>query len=512
MTMKHTPRHRCNLSHLVTGLSIAVAAGTFAVGGPTSGAAIARPLASVSDASAFTIDVAKVGDKVTIKLKDGRTVIGEVVSIDDGEIKLRQKVGAMTATIEYKRSEIESTTLTEPALANKPIDTKSTDTKSTDTKSTDTKAPEAKAPDTKDAAKPTDGNTPKVYIVPFNGEFGRDISATPVKDVMKDAKKAQPDYLVIHIDCAFKFEGQEGRDEVDTDGMRLSWGQGFETAAELATLLTDSIRDDKTWVKQPTVIMWVRKAMGPVAFLPWVSPNIYFASDGRLGGIGYMERMFGGRGDETVRQKQYSLRLGRAEGLAAKGKHETVLIRAMAYMKEVLSVSFVGGEPQYFENTTGDELLTDTGLGNERDSLEEMVRLEGNDCLNLNAQLAMKLKVAKGIADTKDQLMYELGIERNFIEVKGKASDIFKNWSIAVNKADRDIPRMYREAQEMAITGTTPAERNSARGKRMGQLNKVIELANRYQEALPRATGGGQLQINSRIEIEQLRQAITLDR
>jgi len=481
---------------------MSVATGVLAVGIAMPTAAIARPLASASEEATFTIDVAKVGDKVTIKLKDGRTVIGEVISIDDGVIKLRQQVGTMTATIEYQRREIQSTTLTEPAP----------EIKSTETKSPESTALEAKSPISKDVPKPANANTPKVYIVPFKGEFGRDVTVTPVMDVMRDVKKAQPDYLIIEINCDFKFRGEEGRDAVDVDGLDLSWGPGFDTAAELSTLLTDAIRDDKTWVKKPKLVMWVRKAMGPVAFLPWVSPTIYFASNGRQGGIGYLDHQHDGRGDETVRQKMYSLQLARAQGLANKGGHDERLVRAMAYLKQVLSVSFVGGEPQYFENATGDELLTDSGRESERDSLEDMVRLEGNDCLNLNAQLAMKLKVAKGVADTNEELMYELGIERNFVMVKGKAEDIFKNWSLAVDKADRDIPRMYREAQEIAITGATPGERNSARGRRMGQLNKVIDLANRFEEALPRRTRGGQLQGNARIEIAQLRQAMTLDR
>src|SRR5690606_8060666 len=61
------------------------------------------------------------------------------------------------------------------------------------------------------------------------------------------------------------------------------------------------------WEKQPQVVFWVERAMSGMAFLPLVKNDIYFTSDGRMGGVGGLDELFGSMGDEVVRDKQKSL-------------------------------------------------------------------------------------------------------------------------------------------------------------------------------------------------------------
>src|SRR5689334_5200090 len=46
---------------------------------------------------------------------------------------------------------------------------------------------------------PDDPNAAKIYIIPVVGEVGRDFAAMPLREVMKDAKTVQPDYIVLYI-------------------------------------------------------------------------------------------------------------------------------------------------------------------------------------------------------------------------------------------------------------------------------------------------------------------------
>jgi len=500
MRMKNTPRRSRTLSHLVAGLSMSVATGVLAVGIAMPTAAIARPLASASEAATFTIDVAKVGDKVTIKLKDGRTVIGEIISIDERVVKIKQKTSSLVATIEYSRTEIDSIAVT---LASGP------NTAPVENPSAPSSAPAPGKSAGSDAKNPYASNNspPSFYFVPFTGEFGRRVCATPLKDVLADAKRASPDYLVFEFNCDFSFDGKAGTE--DSRQIFLTWNRGMSVATEMSTLMTDAIRDDKSWVKKPKVVGWVRRALGPSALLPLALKDLYYSSDARHGGIGYLDFLFSGI-DESVRQKQISLREGAVKGLGNKGGFDERIVLAMTKTTYVLSLSMVGGKPELHENRTGDETLTDSGLGGERDTIEEIARGTANDTLTLNAQMASKLGIAKGIADSNDELFFELGVARDAKVIEGKAGKIFDAWQRGVDRAERDIPELLEKADTIEIRGNTPAERNQARGQQLGHLNRVRDLVKKYAEVL--RDEGEQLlgDLNKRIEL--LRQQISYDR
>ena len=96
----------------------------------------------------------------------------------------------------------------------------------------------------------------------------------------------------------------------------------MDKVRELDTMLADRVNLGGEFKTKPRMVAWVNKATGGAAFFPFLFKEIYFTSDGKMGGLGALESMFGGVGDEAVRQKQRSLRLGRAKGLAAKGGHD----------------------------------------------------------------------------------------------------------------------------------------------------------------------------------------------
>ncbi|MGQ0627844.1 MAG: hypothetical protein ACT4PL_07060 [Phycisphaerales bacterium] len=368
-----------------------------------------------------------------------------------------------------------------------------------------------------EAAATADAPT-RVYLINLRGELGLDVTVTPFKAALKDARENKADVLVIRIDTAFSFN-RKAVEEYRDDQAGQSFNQ-LETVRELETLFTDAIRDDASWkcntpTGKPRLVMWVNKALGGSAFMPWVSPEIYFTSSGLLGGVGDMERMFRS-GDFDPIMKQLSLRLARAKSLAEKGGYDPRLIEAMTWTSFVLSVSYVGGNPVYYESEQGDELLTDDGNGQagRADTMEAIMRHQGNDALTLDAAKAYKLRISKGTVDRLEDLAAELDIARNYVEIKGKSDKIFKEWSEKATKAQAEFADLARELQRTPIEGNTPGDRNRGRAKQLSILNKLKDIVRKYRESINPAQLGSPDQIDSQLDlrIEQIKQQMRLDR
>lgn len=489
-----TKRIRSLFSGIGLSLALTIGAG---------GVLLALPDHADAAAPAFAAETVK------ITFKDGRVLEGTLVEETDLYVKVQIKraIGMSTETFQkVDIAKIEKTGGEEP--------------KQPDAPATPSGIPSSKpAGDGKQAEAPS-ADAQRVYVINFRGEFGQDVTATPLKEALTEAKKLKADVIVMRIDCAFTYRGQE-RDDFNPADAGAAFNQ-LETARQLGTLLTDQIRDDPEWKSntpsgKPRLVAWVKKALGGVAFMPFIAPEIYYTSDARHGGIGYLERIFAGRGDFVVQQKQYSLRLGRAEGLAIKGGHDEKIIRAMSRSDYVLSFSLVGGKPVYFENMTGDELLTDDGdpEAGRADTMEAIVRMEGNDVLTLDAKKAQRLGLSLGTVDTLDDLAFELGINRSYTVLPGKADRIFSNWSRDVRAAEDEIRKLFRDFQRVQIQGETPEERNRGRGQQIRILEDIKRLLDRYGEGInPRAIQGApdqwEVQINQ--IIEQIKQQIRLDK
>ncbi len=377
--------------------------------------------------------------------------------------------------------------------------------------------------DAKEPKTPSEVPASRKILFQFDlyGELGREVSSVSMKQALEDAKKWKPDYLIMRVNMAFS---QYGRGLADWRTGLFSDGTPYnqlETVRELQTMFTDGIRDDPNWItrdgKKPELVMWVKNAMGGAAFIPFVGPTIYYTSDAHHGGIGYLEFIFAGVGDYVAREKQYSLRLGRAEGLAIKGGHAPEIIRAMARMDYVLSVSYVGGKPVFYPNdpSSGDELLTDDGDpdAGRRDGIEDMLNFKGNDVLILDASKAIKLQLGKAIIDTNDDLVNELGVSRDYVIVKGRHDQIFKAWVKSVVKAEEELVANWREFQRTEVAGQTPSDRNKGRGKRLKLLRDIGDAWKKYGESInPLRVRGVPGPDDVEVITEQLKQQMRLDK
>ncbi|MBC7835548.1 MAG: hypothetical protein H7Y88_10690 [Phycisphaerales bacterium] len=492
------------LKRTVNALLAGLAAATFGLATVQSSAAYGQPATEKPKAEKKaepTLD--------TIIFKSGRSVKGYILSETDSVLKVKV-VGAGGLSVEttYNKSDVLTIEKAKPAdpAADPKADPK-----------TDPATGAGSDKPAKGAAGAISSDTTVIYLAKLEGEFGHDVSATPMRKVMEDAKKLKPDIIVLKIDATYGQHGDEIPDfwTIGTD----NYGQ-LDTARQIQTILTDDMRDDDEFLtrdgKKPRLVMWVKKALGGVAFLPFTAPDIYYTSDSWHGGIGYLELMFKGMGDEVVRQKMFSLLLGRAEGLAIKGGHDPKIVRAMSRADYVLSVTFEGGKPVYYEDMSGEHLLTDDASeeGGRRDNIQDVARYKGNDVLTLDSEWAYKLGLSSGTADKNEDLAFLLGVARNYSFIENRSERILKDWSEGVTQAERDFQRLWREFARIPL-GNDYDERTRGRGQRIQILQEIKSLLERYKEAInPRvirnAPENWQTELN--IMINRLKQEQRLDK
>jgi len=433
------------------------------------------------------------GELCRIIFRSGETVTGRIIEETDQKVVFRGKVNGIEVTVPFEKSDIlkiERGVAPEPGKS-------------------DVAAPEDKAPAVEPAKS---GDQPTVYVLTLEGQFGVDIAYKPIEQALEDAKQMEPDYLVVIVDNDWSEALQGGLKEKEL-GDDLSKFDEFFTTERIAPLFAENIR--REWKKQPEVVFWVKQAMGGIAFLPFTSPHMYFESDARLGGVGYLDRLFGSMGDEMFRQKQRSLRQGMVRGIAIEGGYDTEIIDALTWTDTVLSYKLEGGKPVFFERepeNAGEVLLTDDGKDDRQDTIEELARGEGNDVLTLRAELARTLGVSDGTVDTLDDLLFDLGISRGYTLLDGRADRIMSQWHKSIKSAVRQLPRLWKDYQEIQITGADARERNRQRSRQIAKLEEIKRLIQRHDGALvPQRYGyPGIDQID--IMISQIRLDITADR
>lgn len=328
-----------------------------------------------------------------------------------------------------------------------------------------------------DAKAAVDDSLPKYYWIDLKGEFGRDISETPIRNAVREAQVNKADYIIVSIKADWK--PQYGEAYADF-GDNLSEVFRAEPMAKVFAEIANE------WDEQPTTVFWVKDAMAGAAFLPFISPNIYFHSEGRLGGLGGLSFLFRGVGDDFVQEKQKSLRMGHAEGVLRLGGYDDRLVRAMSRYEAVYTLTYENGVPKMVDRmpeNPGEELLTDDGEGANADRMEDRVRGIGNDVLTLDARLAKLLGVSKGTVDSKDELLTELGLARGATEISGKSEKIFKDWSTGLDNAQRQLRRLVNDYREIEVEGEW-TERTAARGKQKRTLLEIKGVLNRWGEAL----------------------------
>jgi len=354
-----------------------------------------------------------------------------------------------------------------------------------------------------------DGHT-KYYWITLEGEFGEQISQTPLRDSIKDARLNGADTIIIEFHPDWKIAERFMLPEA-----AANFDEVFR-AEKLAEIFTDDIPMD--WSKRPPrVVFWVRNAMGGAALLPMVCKELYFHSEARMGGLGNLSTIFKGVGDDVVGAKQRSLRLGHAEGWAIAGGYDSRLVRAMARFEYVLSYRMKDGKPELFEGyptNPGEELLTDDGKEGNQDGLEALVRGEGNDVLTVTARQAEILGLSRKTVDSKDDLLAAMDIALNAQLIPGASKRIMRDWTNGIDSSKRQLKKLVDDLGDVRVNGTDKAARSRARGQRKSILEDIRGiLKGKFGEGITarwlnenRIPGEAQINIElERIKIEQMK-------
>ena len=517
--MKRQRRQRNGLiSGLVSGLGAsmdlrrrtapALCAAAFVFGVGFGGSpAMASSTATAAPVS-FAASATQEDEYVQIVLRNGNTVVGKVLSETSDTIRIMVDFEGITAETEYRKSEL----LGIARNFERP-----------DTDARPGRAPErsgGEAPSTRQAGRAPEvsaENAVRVYVAPLRGFFGRDITPTPVRQLLEDAARNNADIVIFELNAesqgAFYASMQGG------SGDDLQNFDEFWAAQSIGNILQTEVGQIFPASKRPRIIFWVRKAMGGAAFLPFMTREVYFHPSGLQGGVGNLDVMFGDQGDEVVRDKQRSLRLGTAKGWAIETGYDPDLIEAMTMRLQRWAWRLEGGRPvlrRLAENeppdaSRGELMLTDSGLGDEEDKLEDIVRGLGNDVLTLNASLARDLNVARGVAATIDELLFELRIARTAVRIDSDAQRIFERWSQGLVNAERQLRRLVEEFGRVEVGGTYQ-ERTRARGQQRRLLEEMRAIQLRYEEAIiPQIAGAPDIQTIN-IMLEQIRLQQLADR
>lgn len=421
--------------------------------------------------------------------RNGNTLTGTIVSMNDKTVRFRSVVSGIPFETDYARDQISDIKRGVPAAsapaaapeATKPALTPATAALGPAGNAPSASANPATAPKTSDVVIPDDGRT-RIYWIDLEGKFGQDISETPLRSAVEDARKNGADVLVIYLNNQWSFNDEDERSEKPDVSQTAEFDELFR-AEKMMPALTDEIAAE--WDTQPKIIFWVRRAMGGLAFMPLISDQNYFTSDGKLGGVGNLSTMMKDRGHERVVAKQVSLRLQHAVGWARKGGYSEPLVRALTMPEFVLTVKLVNGQPQFFERypeSPDEELLTDDGKEVNADSLEAIVRGEGNDVLTLNARTAKLINLSQGTVDTRDELLAATGYDREGVVIEGRSKKIMKDWSDGLDRAKKQLRTMLEEFREIRVEGDRQ-QRIRARGSMINKIEQIKGLLRRYLEA-----------------------------
>ncbi|MEM7754635.1 MAG: hypothetical protein AAF297_03250 [Planctomycetota bacterium] len=446
--------------------ALGVAAIATVVAAGTVGSATEARASAVVSASAEPLD--------KIVLRNGRVIEGRIESETATEIRVVVVYAGIEAPTTYPRDQILS--IQRGAGAATASDA--------DTPQRTATAPGSRRPEANGIQALSGDRAPSVYHFRISGDLGTDIAVSPVRDVLEDVGKSDtnefgeptaPDYLILELDR--RWADQIGADLSDD---AVSFDE-TSLANDLISLIVKEM--PQRWDREPEIVVWVKSAMGGVAFVPFVGDTIVFHPEGRMGGVGNLGQLFAGVGDEVVRQKQRSLRLARAQGLAIEGGYDYRLVNAMTMSQYELSYRFNGGVVELLERTPenpGEFLLTENGtIGSNVDSIRQRVTGTGNDFLTLKADTALRLGVSSGTAETLDDVLDILGIYRDHRMLSNRSERIMDQWSKALKRAERDLPKVWREYNEIQVGGTFQETRRAI-GQRIRLLEDIESTLRRF--------------------------------
>jgi hypothetical protein len=360
-------------------------------------------------------------DKVT--LKDGTVLEGTIEREGDGFVFLLIKIGAVENRRLILREDIK-----------------------TITRDAETETTEAAVP-----AKASDRGTPKPREAKTSIPDGAtrvafiSLGDPPDKDMVGPFMNA--DALKRSIELLNDMP-EETRPQIVVLKINSGGGALFEIQ-KLSDVIEDEIKP------KYQVVTWIESAISAAAMTAYTVEDIYYMTKGNLGAAtGF--RMVNGRA-EAVEGQQLEEVLFMMEQIAQRGGHEPLVMRAMQIEQELSADIDENGVVTWRPDLKGQYVV------NPKDRI-----------LTLNSRDAMKFKLAKGVADTKSELLELIVGDSEWVEVGVEADEYQHEFRDNVFNAQREINELATKLNLEMQAAQSSRNDEQAIGRHVGAARRYL--------------------------------------
>lgn len=383
-----------------------------------------------------------------LHLKDGRVLDGEVTKETDSFIYFRIIVGGIEQEQLFARNDIKKIERDEEAK--KPADPAPVPAPATTavTKTPVTKpapapapapgqAPAEEAHDPKEETKAPDDDAVKVTFITLEDEVGKLLNADALEESFNIAMdKGDPDIIVLVID---------------------SGGGALLEVQPLSDVIHEKMK------KEVRVVGWIRSAISAASLTIFNCEEIYMMTEGHVGGtVAFVQDGGGAKAAQGAALEQV-LRLG--EMISIRGGYDPLIMEAMQHWMVLSADIDANGVVTWHRGDKGEYMV------NPKDRI-----------LTLDAPDSVKFGVAKGIADTKDDLLKLMKIDE-WKEVAPEADEYQQEFRNNVRKVESRLGEIMRTFQ-LYLTSAQGSDDDKERGLYVGRArNSLAELRSMIKRA-----------------------------
>jgi len=351
----------------------------------------------------------------TLHLKDGRVLEGRIEKETDAFVYFVISVGSIERGEYILREQIDRIERSETAA-----------------KTPDAKARPAPEQRRAPAARDADPDAIRVAFITL-GESGRDmvgtyLNAEALKRSYELLEGDNPDIVVLHINS----------------------GGGYLHEVQY---LSDVIEDH--YKKSYRTVAWINSAISAAAMTALACNEIYFMTRGNFGAAtGYSSTGPGQTRPVSGRALEEALYM--MERISARGGYDPLIMRAMQIHTELSCDIDENGVVHWRNDLKGQHIV------NPKDRI-----------LTFNSRDAMRYKFARGIADTKDDLVRQLVGDQEWVEVGQAAAAYQYEYREATHRAELSMNRVWRNLQ-VAMQAAARANDQQDRNRHVGMARRSL--------------------------------------
>lgn len=376
----------------------------------------------------------------TITLTNGEVIEGEIVEETDEYVVIRVVAGGIERTVWRVRSEIES------IVREGEADGRTESSPEQPARPQPEQRPSSQPRDAGQQSDIPDGATRVAFLRTSNAGEGKDMvgpylngqALSRAADILRELpENERPDIVVLEIDS------------------------GGGAVAELDDII-NAIQNDLK--KDFRVVAWIRYAISGAAFTAMNAEEIVFMSSGQLGGnVAYIRTSSGtqaDRGDFLDVMIEYGRRVAR------NGRIDPKVMWAMQKFMTLSADIDEDGRVTWYDDDRGEYMVSPQ-----------------DKILTLNALDAVKFKIAKGIADNKNELMDVLGVTE-WVETGHEADEYLRQFRDDSWTAQARMNELFTRFI-VAVQLAAGAENEQDEGEQVGKARRVIGQLKSYARRVP---------------------------